>query len=430
MSSKMNNKLLTFSIIFTLYIAIFPIRSLAVNVPASTVPTADFIQFNAQSIANVKQSLKTNTAAMHTQQAFNRLLKSADKALNMINPTVMDKTILPPTKNKHDYLSISRYWWPDPTSANGLPWIRKDGETNPSTQTDDVDRQRLGKTVKAIRTLSLAYYFSDNERYAQKAVSLIDTWFLETETQMNPHLTYAQSIPGKPKPRRSGILDGRVIPESILDAITMLSKSPSWNADLNQQITTWLTNYLNWLTKSKIGLAGAKQTNNHGSWYRFQVASLAWYLGEEKLLKKAIADAQNSLPEQFNAKGAQEHELARTRGFFYSCFNLQALSRVATIAEKNNLSLWGYTSPQGHNLKLAIDYLMPVANGGEWHHNSKKIELSQLAMILGDMLPYTDDPKYHRTLRKILTDIANKDKLSSHEKRVYYGFALLQPELM
>ena len=32
----------------------------------------------------------------------------------------MDKGFFPPSNNKHDYLSLRRYWWPDPTKKDGL----------------------------------------------------------------------------------------------------------------------------------------------------------------------------------------------------------------------------------------------------------------------------------------------------------------------
>ncbi|MEI6894044.1 MAG: alginate lyase family protein [Colwellia sp.] len=407
----------------------FTVSAISIN-KAPSEKTAEFIQFNANSIAVVKRSLKSGNAAKYTLEAYQHLIQKADAALALNNPTVMDKKFSPPSNNKHDYMSISRYWWPDPTSPSGLPWLRKDGLTNPETQTDDVDRRRLGKAMGSIKLLSLAYYFSDNEKYAQKGISLIDTWFLDEKTQMNPHLQYAQSVPGNPKGRRSGILDGRLIPERVLDAITIFSASPAWNTEKQTQMNAWLSEYLHWLTTSKLGKAGAKQKNNHGSWYRFQVAALAWYLGNDTLLKQAIIATQQSFSEQFNEQGAQEHELKRTRTFFYSCFNLQALIRVANIAEKANLSLWQYTSPEGYNLTLAVDYLMPVTRGEKWPHASKKIELTRLAGILADIQIHDKNPKYSQALHKIFSDLAKQKKLSSHQQRVYYEFALLKPQLM
>ena len=424
----LKNRAIIFSMFLSVIVTFTSFSAFSVNTVGSL--STSFIQFDAKRIANVKQSLKTGQAAKHTKKAYRYLIKKADLALTLINPSVIDKTFFPPSKNKHDYLSLSRYWWPDPKSPNGLPWIRKDGVTNPNTQTDDVDRPRLGRAINAIRLLSLAYYFSDDEKYAQKGVSVINTWFLDEKTKMNPHLTYAQSVPGNPVLRRSGILDGRIIPERVLDAITLFSTSAAWTAQKEAGMNAWLSKYLQWLTTSDLGKAGAQQNNNHGSWYRFQVAALAWYLKDDNLLEQAVIAAQKSLIEQFNDRGAQEHELKRTRGFFYSCFNLQALTRLANIAEKGNLSLWKYQSSDGHNLKLAIDYLLPVTRGEKWLHTSKNLEVSQLAQILGEGVTYNNNSEYQQVLRNILRDLASKKQLSSYQKRVYYEFALLKPHLM
>ena len=58
-------------------------------------------------------------------------LRRATKNAKRSGPySVMDKKELPPSKDKHDYLSYSRYWWPDPDKEDGLPYIRKDGVVN------------------------------------------------------------------------------------------------------------------------------------------------------------------------------------------------------------------------------------------------------------------------------------------------------------
>lgn len=412
---------------------IFNVLTLGIlfNVSISPViQAADYIQFDEKNISQVKQSIQANNAHAVTKKAYANLLTNADNALTLIPPTVINKTFVPPSNDKNDYLSISRYWWPDPNSSNGLPWIRKDGITNPDTQTDDVDRKRLGKVTYAIRTLSLAYYFSSDEKYATKAIELIDVWFLDKKTKMNPHFTYSQSVPGNPKGRRSGILDGRLIPENVIDAITMLSESKQWTKKRNKKMNKWFRAYLTWLTESKLGKSGSKQTNNHGSWYRFQVASLAWYLGDDALLEKAFNDAKRSFNKQFNAAGAQEHELERTRGFFYSCFNLTALSRVATVADKAELSLWEYKSSKGRSLKSAVNFLMPVARGEAWTHSSKNLDVSYLLPLLGEIMKYQPEAQYEQALTSILADFATKENLAQHQQSVLFEFALFNPKYL
>jgi len=59
--------------------------------------------------------------------ALKNLRVAADAALQNEPYSVTHKTIEPPSGDKHDYLSFSRYWWPDPKKPDGLPYIRKDG---------------------------------------------------------------------------------------------------------------------------------------------------------------------------------------------------------------------------------------------------------------------------------------------------------------
>ena len=53
---------------------------------------------------------------------------SGDLSLSDGPWSVMDKQHVPPSGDKHDYMSLGPYWWPDPDKPDGLPYIRRDGE--------------------------------------------------------------------------------------------------------------------------------------------------------------------------------------------------------------------------------------------------------------------------------------------------------------
>ena len=103
---------------------------------------------------------------------------------------------LPPTDNKHDYLSLSPYYWPDPTKPNGLPYIIHAGIVNPQVYSIP-DKQNLEDMVHRTKVLSLAYRFTNNPTYASKAAKLLQVWFLDNDTHMNPNLQYAEMVTGK-----------------------------------------------------------------------------------------------------------------------------------------------------------------------------------------------------------------------------------------
>ena len=53
--------------------------------------------------------------------AYTQLMKDAEKALQYGPVSVMEKKNVPPSGNRHDYMSLAPYHWPDPSKPNGLP---------------------------------------------------------------------------------------------------------------------------------------------------------------------------------------------------------------------------------------------------------------------------------------------------------------------
>jgi hypothetical protein len=84
------------------------------------------------------------------------IIRDADKQLLNPCPTVMDKQAVAPSGDKHDYYSMARYWWPNPETDNGLPYVRRDGKVN--SETKDLDRENLGSFEKMLRVYALAYF--------------------------------------------------------------------------------------------------------------------------------------------------------------------------------------------------------------------------------------------------------------------------------
>src|ERR1043166_1592979 len=74
--------------------------------------------------------------------ALDKLLSDARGALREKAASVMDKTRIPPSGDKHDYVSQAPYFWRDTNSPDGH-YIRRDGERNPESRNDS-DANRLG----------------------------------------------------------------------------------------------------------------------------------------------------------------------------------------------------------------------------------------------------------------------------------------------
>jgi hypothetical protein len=295
------------------------------------------------------------------QGAVAALEEDARKALDFKPVSVMDKTVTPPSGNKHDYMSQAPYWWPDPSKPNGRPYVRRDGERNPEIS-GIPDHANFDRLMAAVSTLGLAYHLTGREEYAVHAARLLRAWFIAPATAMTPHLEYGQGIPGINEGRGIGIIETRALPD-MLDGVVLISKSGAWKlADANS-LHAWMAAYLRWLTTSNHGLEEAKNGNNHETWYDVQVAGLALFIGNEDLARRTLEGSRARIPRQIERDGRQPRELERTRSWDYSIFNLRAFFDLATLGHRAGVDLWSYATPDGRSLRKALDYLAPFAAG-------------------------------------------------------------------
>ncbi|WP_375586519.1 alginate lyase family protein [Cyclobacterium xiamenense] len=290
--------------------------------------------------------------------AVQALLREADQKLQEGPFSVTHKKQLPPSGDVHDYTSMGPYWWPDPKKADGLPYIRRDGEVNPEYY-DYKDKEELGKLMAALRVLSQAHYFSENEAYAAQAINLIRIWFLDPETKMNPNLNYAQRIPGRTEGRGIGIIDTRSFSE-IPDILYILSGSDHWDGAVENGMRDWIRLYLDWLINSTHGKDEAVHGNNHTTWYFAQTIPLALYLDQ---YERADSLVRVGLPlildEMIEGDGSQPKELDRTRSWDYSAMNLLGIMSYAQAAAQSGRDLWNYENPKGGSIRKALEFMVP-----------------------------------------------------------------------
>jgi len=313
------------------------------------------------------------------QAADDRLLREADQALYAGPFSVVDKEAVPPSGDKHDYLSMGPYWWPDPARPDGLPYVRRDGEVNP--ERERYDSGRLGAMCAAVNTLALAYFCSDHEPFAGHASLLLRSWFLAESTRMNPHLEYGQAIPGRCAGRGIGIIDTLQF-SRLVDAVGLIGGSPGWTSEDQQNLESWFAEYLTWLLDSPHGKEERDQPNNHGTWYDVQVAGLALFTGREGVAWQVLKEsAPQRIASQVEPDGRQPLELARTRSLDYSTMNLMGLFDLADLGRHFGLNLWSFETTDGRSIKKAFYWLTEHAgNAEEWLHQ-QITEFDQVRLV-------------------------------------------------
>jgi hypothetical protein len=343
--------------------------------------------------------------------AYRKLLNDADQALQAPIVAVTHKSsLLPPSGNKHDYFSLSPYWWPDPSKPNGLPYIRRDGQTNPESKRD-LDQPRVAQMGYNVQTLALAWYFTRDEKYAARAASQLRAWFLDSATRMTPHLRFSQLVRGNPEERGSGIIDTRWFIEAV-QAAGLIEGSNSWSAADKAALQQWFQTYLNWLLTSPNGAHERAARNNHGSWYAAQTAAYARYIGDTARVRNIVDSARARIGWQIKPDGSQPIELERTRSMHYSGFNIEALSRLAEIGRTMNVDLWNYTAPTGGSLRLAIDHLARyIASSEKWPGQQiDPVEPGLLVIHLRRARTAYSSPSYDRVLERMPQTLVREDR--------------------
>jgi len=304
---------------------------------------------------NIQQKDKNSVAMLAA------LLQQADSLLSMKPVSVMDKAFTPESGDKHDYMSQAPYFWYDSSKPNGRPYLRRDGERNPEIY-KITDRTYLGKLDNASRILALAWYFTGNEKYAAKAAALLQTWFIDEVTRMNPNLNFGQAVPGVNSGRGIGIIE-TISLTGIVDAAGLLAGSKAWTKTNDETLKKWFAQYMNWMLTSKNGREEHAAKNNHGTWYYAQAIDFALFTGNGATAAELIAESKIRLDSQLTPEGKQPLELERTNGLGYSTMNLHGWFTIATLAGKTGVDLWNYKTSKAAGIQKAFDWLLPYAMG-------------------------------------------------------------------
>jgi hypothetical protein len=286
--------------------------------------------------------------------AYDQLIAKADVAMTRMLYTVVDKTTIPYSGDRHDYISTVANWFPDPANPKG-PYIRGEG-SNPERLSDKYDIADLDRMSSDVELLALAYYFSENPRYATRAASLVRTWFITPTSRMNPNMNFAQTVVGREKGRPDGVLETARI-QRVIESVGLIGPSGKWTADDGKGLEKWFSDYVDWMRTAPHGKGASIAKSYHSLWYDAQLAQFALYARRPDVAKQVVADfPKNRFPVHFGADGKMVLELPRSRSLYYSAFALSAAYNVADIGRCVGVDLWN-VNEGGRGLKPATEFL-------------------------------------------------------------------------
>lgn len=293
-----------------------------------------------------------------------RLVRNATAALTAPVRSIVQVVNPRSPGTPHDFSSEADYWWPDPANPDG-PYIQRDGLTNPGNFT--AHRELMIDFARDVGALAGAWLVTGETRFAEAVRRHLMAWFVDPATRMNPDLQYAQAIKGVCTGRGIGIIDTVHLAEVALAVKAMHAADGLPAAEFNA-IEAWFADYLAWISTHPYGVAESNWHNNHGTCWSLQAAAFAHLTGNAA----ALADCRRRLldvlmPQQMAANGSFPKELARTKPFGYSIFNLDVMSALAQLLSTPDENLLRYALPDGRSMVLGVEFLAPyIADKNAW----------------------------------------------------------------
>lgn len=361
---------------------------------------ATTLMYNMTLIASTKKRIATQDPWI--MPAYRAAIDAADSVIaSGMGPwSVMDKIPLPPSGDKHDYMSVGTYFWPCTQSmqicnqtripcntTTGLPWVDCDGHFNTAANAA-YDEPALANMSSAVQTLATGYLFSGNVTYATRAALLMRTWFVDPATRMNPNGNFMQAVPGVANGSSFGIIDMSFRLSGMLESLGFLVPSGAWTAADQAAMASWLQGWAQWLNTSALAASESIADNNHQTYFDVMAVSTAVWIGDTQWAVRVLNSTLEPPPAgnvnapigvQIWADGELPREEARTNSITYTCMDILGLLRLGVMSRNIAASgttgaadLLSYVSAANHSsIQATLDFVAPYALGQlPWPHQN------------------------------------------------------------
>ena len=267
----------------------------------------------------------------------------------------------------------------------------------------------------AVRDTALAYWFTGQDEYAERAIDLLYHWCHDPETRMKPDGNMADN--------NTGIELFVTIPKLWYGA-AFLDGHPYWTEktgdDLEATFADWVGSFV-----SSIPAPKYYQYNNIWAWRIATLASAASYLDDQSRLEKAFCmwrgkcetvahDKERPRPwsqyrPSLSGKGYLKRELAREDGFGYHVYGMKALTMTAEVARQHDVDLYGYNAPtdpgDGSTLRKLFEFMSPymkLPSRWQWGKGSDSVtnfEMKTYASVFEIAHSLWESPEYLDVVR-------------------------------
>lgn len=314
-----------------------PVGTPTAETPSPT-PQAGVILVPDGNLRSLRRRVEGGEEPWHT--AFQMLRSDADEALGATPRSVVDNGAPQGAGDPHKF-------------GTDAPYQGEDGVFS-----DEVNRGDYFAALHMgewIRNLAMAYGFTGEDRYAEKAVDLLHHWFVAPETRMHPsarnHGPHTKGFIGQ-----NAIEHYITIPKMIYGA-NYVRDHPHWSTkpdDPRADMNRWVRQYL--ADSESGGHRGGPEGNGIYKWWLVNRAVAAAYLDDTAALTRCFDDWRTTAFRDFQPRGTFDFALARTRSLFYSLSALDALLLTAEVARHRGVDLYGHQVDGVNRLMKALEY--------------------------------------------------------------------------
>ena len=242
--------------------------------------------------------------------------------------------------------------------AGGSPHFRqdgvyvegKDGVRDPGA---NMESSRLaGRLSRTATDLALAWRFTDQARYADKALDLIHYWCINRGSYMFPDGRVED--PRTPEGKYGGDV---VLFHSFWDlflACYLLLDYPGWDLRPRAAVKAWIGDMID-RQRPLMFYDGAAMYNNWEDARLLYLTQGALALDDLDLLAQVFERRQQILPLKMTDEGELHRETMRTRSMSYTLASIHASLRIAEIARQHGVDLYDLTV-NGRCFRTSVDY--------------------------------------------------------------------------
>jgi len=318
--------------------------------------------------------LQPGSAHSHSSEV-RTLPELAEAVVEMPIRTVLDKTEMPESGNKNDYLSLPRYVH----NIDGKN-IRIDGRSAQTSNSGPLgshryDRGAWHECFAHASILAASGVLCQRKDFLGRSAEILAAWFIDRDTSMTPSAQFAQWNSDSPATANFfGLIDFR-----YLWTLPYLSRTLLANGALSEPqfeaIKQWAARFLGYLMENSQGQRAIMAANNIGTWTHLVVVSLSLFTGNFATVSAQINSATLRLVAQCDVIGLQAEELSRTRPLHYSLFNLTAWTLLAGLGRSVGFDLWNYRGVEGQSICRMLHFIQHnMAHFQEYQDQPAKYE--------------------------------------------------------